>query len=539
MSGTQFAHTTQSRGVNVLYHTFQVLVVLLAVWRTAVVNWGVWFAPVAWLADLFGLATAALFLYTIRWRATPIQRPVSVRHTVDILIPTLNEPSAVLEPTLLAASRVRGARRVLVLDDGNRPEVAELAQRLGVGYLTRDTHDGAKAGNLNHALPHTDAELIATFDADHIPLPEFLERTTGYFDDPAVAFVQTPQDFYNTDSVTFGRHWHEQQMFYGCVQPAKNATNSAFYTGTGAVLRRAALVDIGGFATGTATEDIHTSLRLHARGWRSAFVPTPLAYGLEVDNLREYYRTRRRWAAGSLGLLFRSPDSPLRIRGLTIRQRLNYLSSTVTHLQGIQRLVYLVVPALALATLDNPVDVPYAGYGVVFAGFAALSLWLTHRYAYGAYRPWDAEMFNVGAALPQLAGLVGLLHVERKFRVTTKNAGRSPGIGIKVAYGLLLAIGVAGLGRCAQLLFTGTRTGLVVWTGAFLAVNTALLANLIIRATRYERRGAVPGHALLAPEALYHHVIERFGSGGLPDADPVGADSSPGRTVPEAGAVRP
>jgi cellulose synthase (UDP-forming) len=509
MTGTAFVRTTAPRGVNVLYHTFQGLVVLLAVWRTAVVDWHVWYAPVAWLADLLGLATGALFLFTIRYRATPVPRPVPTRHTVDVLVPTLNEPPAVLEPTLLAATRIRGVRRVLVLDDGHRPEVARIAQRLGVEYVTRGTRAGAKAGNLNHALPKTDAELIATFDADHIPLPQFLERTTGYFDDPTVAFVQTPQAFYNTDSVTFGRHWHEQQMFYGCVQPAKNATNSAFYTGTNAVLRRAALADIGGFATGTATEDIHTSLRLHAHGWRSVFVPTPLAYGLEVDNLREYYGTRRRWAAGSLGLLFRSRDSPLRIRGLTCHQRLNYISSTVAHLQGIQRLVYLVVPALTLATLDNPVNVSFAGYGAVFAGFAALSLWLIHRYAYGAYRPWDAEMFNLGAALPQLAGLVGLLRVERKFRVSTKNAGRSPGAGIKVAYGVLLAIGAAGLARCAELLLTGTRTGLVTWSGAFLAINTTLLLSLVIRATRYEHRGAVPTHAQLDPEALYRHVVQR------------------------------
>src|SRR5205823_5869328 len=134
-----------------------------------------------------------------------------------------------------------------------------------------------------------------------------------------------------------------------------------------------------GFATGTATEDIHTSLRLHAAGWHSIFLPRPLAFGLEVDNLREYYRTRRRWAAGSLGLLFRSPDSPLRIRGLTATQRLSYLSSTLAHLQGIQRLCFFLVPVLALFSLRNPVAVSFAGFGVATSLFAGLSLWLTRR----------------------------------------------------------------------------------------------------------------------------------------------------------------
>jgi len=146
-------------------------------------------------------------------------------------------------------------------------------------------------------------------------VPEFIEQTIGYFDDPEVGFVQTPQSFYDTDSITFRRRrgidagWHEPAMFYGGVQSAKNHSNSAFFTGTGAVLRRAAIDSVGGFATGTVTEDIHTSIRLYARGWRSVYLPVPLAHGLEVDNLREFYRTRSRWAAGSLSLLFRCSEA--------------------------------------------------------------------------------------------------------------------------------------------------------------------------------------------------------------------------------------
>ena len=86
-------------------------------------------------------------------------------------------------------------------------------------------------------------------------------------------------------------------MFYDVIQPAKNRWNSAFFVGTSAVLRRSALDEIGGFATGTATEDIHTSLRLHARGWRSLYVPEPLAFGLEAESLREFHKQRVRWAA--------------------------------------------------------------------------------------------------------------------------------------------------------------------------------------------------------------------------------------------------
>jgi len=303
--------------------------------------------------------------------------------------------------------------------------------------------------------------------------------------------VQTPQAFSNTDSLTFRRKgWYEQRMFYDFVQPAKNATNSAMFTGTGAVLRRAALDEVGAFATGTATEDIHTSLRLHARGWRSVFVPRPLAYGLEVDNLREYYRTRRRWAAGSLGLLFRSPDSPLRAPGLSIAQRLNYLSSTLAHLHGAQRLTYLLVPALAVATLESPIRASFAAYGLLLAGFAGLSVWLTYRYARGAYHPWYAETFQLATALPQVAGVRGVVRVDRKFRVSTKNAGRSSGLGLKLLFAALAAVGVAGLVRVAQLVLTGQGSGLVLWSGGFLALHTVLLGHLLVWVLGYERRGS-------------------------------------------------
>src|SRR5205085_10152554 len=106
-----------------------------------------------------------------------------------------------------------------------------------------------------------------------------------YFEDPALAFVQSPQSFYNRDSFVFrtrrnSRRWSEQGIFYDVIQPGKNRYNAAFFVGTSAVIRRQALDSIGGFATETATEHVHTSVRMHARGWKSLLVSEPLAFGL-------------------------------------------------------------------------------------------------------------------------------------------------------------------------------------------------------------------------------------------------------------------
>ena len=118
---------------------------------------------------------------------------------VDVFIPVYNEPADIVDLTVAAAVGLRGAEvRVHVLDDGNDDAMRDLAARHGVGYIRRDEHTGAKAGNINHALTKTDAEFIAVFDSDHVADPGFLEATLGLDGRPEVAFVQTPQYYANT-----------------------------------------------------------------------------------------------------------------------------------------------------------------------------------------------------------------------------------------------------------------------------------------------------------------------------------------------------
>lgn len=500
----------------VLYVAFLGLAAVFAVWRTTVVNWNVWFGPVAWFAEMFGLVATVLFVLSLRRSVQPVPRVVTdSARTVDILIPTANEPLSVLEPTVIGALAVRGVRDVLVLDDGVRSEVRDMARRLGASYLPRASNEGAKAGNLNHGLLATDAELLVTLDADHIPLPDFIERTVGYFDDPRVGFVQSPQTFYNTESFTFRRRrgtaagWHEQEMFYGGVQPTKNSTNSAIYTGTSAVLRRAALDSVGGFATETPTEDIHTSLRLHARGWRSVYLRSPLAYGMEVENLGEYFRTRQRWAAGSLRLLFRHPDSPLRVRGLSLHQRLNYASAMLAHLQGLNRVLYLVAPIAATATGIAPIHGSYSQYGFAFLAFTALTMWTIVQLGRGHYHLVYSEQFAIADTVPMLAALRHLVRPGRRFEVTNKRAGRLAGGRLKAAYRLLAAASLAGLALAVTRLLRGEYMVIAGWSAAFLAVNTAFLMAFLIDMERYERRPAPPWYAGLSPAELYRRVIAR------------------------------
>ena len=121
---------------------------------------------------------------------------------VDVLICTYNEPLALLEKTIAAATNMsypKDKLKIYVCDDGKRNNLKSLCYKYKVNYITREDNEGAKAGNINNALKHIKGDLFAVLDADMIPKEEFLEKTVGYFSDDNMAFVQTPQVYYNQD----------------------------------------------------------------------------------------------------------------------------------------------------------------------------------------------------------------------------------------------------------------------------------------------------------------------------------------------------
>jgi cellulose synthase (UDP-forming) len=258
----------------------------------------------AWLVLMLGYIQTAWPLHR-----PPIALPEDVAEwpTVDLLIPTYNEPLSVVQNTVLGALSIDyplDKLRIYLLDDGRREEFREFAEACGVGYITRDNNEHAKAGNLNHALTLTNGELLALFDSDHVPTRAFLQLTIGWFlRDPRLSLVQTPHHFYSPDP--FERNLragatvpNEGQLFYGLIQDGNDLWNASFFCGSCAVIRRASVESIGGFATATVTEDAHTALRLHRAGWNSAYLRLPLAAGLATERLAIHVGQRMRWARG-------------------------------------------------------------------------------------------------------------------------------------------------------------------------------------------------------------------------------------------------
>ena len=234
---------------------------------------------------------------------------------VDIFIPTYNEDLDIVEATVIGCCKVTYPHTTYVLDDGDRPQVREMARQYGCEYIARPVHEHAKAGNINYALERSSGEFIVMLDADMVPQPGYLDRTLGYFEDEKLALIQLPQEFYNQDSIQHAANktaWHEQSLFFRVIQPGKNHTNSAFWCGSPSVVRRKALEDVGGVATETVTEDIHTSVRMHSRGWKTLFVNEPLAFGIAPQTIKAFLVQR---CAGR-----RAPCSSTAVRNALVDQ---------------------------------------------------------------------------------------------------------------------------------------------------------------------------------------------------------------------------
>jgi cellulose synthase (UDP-forming) len=305
-----------------------------------------------WIVLLLGYMQTA---WPLNRKPYPLPDDLSTWPTVDVFIPTYNEPLSVVQPTVHAATGMdwpHDKLNIYLLDDGRREEFRRFAEAAGVGYIVRDEHSHAKAGNINHALTITHGEYIAIFDCDHIPVRSFLQTTMGQFlADPNCAVVQTPHHFFSPDPFernfdTFHRVPNEGSLFYGLIQDGNDFWNATFFCGSCAIIKRAPLEEIGGIAIETVTEDCHTSLRLHRRGYNSAYLRTVQSAGLATESLSGHIGQRIRWARG-MAQIFRV-DNPWTGKGLSLFQRICYSNAMLHFFYGIPRIVFLLMPGAYL-----------------------------------------------------------------------------------------------------------------------------------------------------------------------------------------------
>lgn len=308
---------------------------------------------------------------------------------VDIFILTYNEDEAIVRRTIAGALSIDYPNReIYLLDDGRRQSMLDLAERMGCNYITRPNNKHAKAGNINNALEQTHAELVLILDADQIPTTTILKEMVPYFEDKKVGLVQTAQKFMNPGPVEKNLHLEgklpgEQELFFQSVQPGKNAWNAAFFAGSSALIRRGTLEQLGGMAKRTVTEDCEFTIEMHAKGYKSIYLPTPQAVGLNPESLSAYVIQQTRWARGTMQMC--RWTNPFLMWGLSLSQRLCYFTNIVYYLFGIPRLIFVIIPATFLIFSIRPLSVSFTEYVAMAVPYYIVYL-LCQNYVFEKFR---------------------------------------------------------------------------------------------------------------------------------------------------------
>lgn len=292
---------------------------------------------------------------------------------VDVLIATHNESRDLLFKTVNACTYMKypdqSKVHIYICDDGNRPEIAQLAKELNVGYFGLGDNKHAKAGNLNNAIAKTNSPLIVTFDADMIPVSNFLMDMAPYFflpemkeedgvwyersddeKDPKykIGFIQAPQSFYNADLFQFNlfsetKIPNEQDFFFREINVGRNASNSPIYAGSNTMISREALELVGGIKIGTITEDFATGIEIQSKGYTCYAIDQELAHGLAPDTFKSLIKQRERWGRGCVQTL---RSFHFLFAKLKLSTKLSYMTSLLYWWTFVRRFIYIVAPIL-------------------------------------------------------------------------------------------------------------------------------------------------------------------------------------------------
>lgn len=431
------------------------------------------------------------------WEMFLRDRPV----TIDVLITTYGEDLDTIRRTVTAAVAMQGRHRTWVLDDGRSDEVRDLAAELGARYVRRLSSNGAKAGNINHALSIARGDLFAVLDADFVPHPTFLHETVPFFADERVAFVQTPQTYGNLHTVISKGAAYMQAVFYRFVQPGRNRFNAAFCVGTNVVFRRAAIDSVGGIYSDSKSEDVWTSLMLHEKGWRTVYIPDALAVGDTPETIEAYSKQQLRWATGGFEIML--THNPLRRKHpLTLDQRLQYTVTATHYLTGIAPLLLLLVPPLQIYFDLTPMNLTITPltWVLYYAGFYVMQIFLAF-YTLGSFRWQVLLLASVSFPIYTRALVNALLRRDQAWHVTgSKGAYRSPFafITTQVLFFELLAITTAvGIWKDVS---NGYPSLAVAWN----ATNTLILGGFVLTAWREGRAGRRAAREHAAAERQEH-----------------------------------
>jgi len=298
-------------------------------------------------------------------------------YTIDVFTTyCAGEPFDMLEQTLTAMQQMTYPHTSWCCDEADDPDVRALCSRLGVKHVTRKIKVNAKAGNINNALLYATGELCVVMDPDHVPAPDFLDAVVGYFEEPKIGFVQIVQAYYNQHESLVAKGAAQQTyQFYGPMMMCMNTYGTVQAIGANCTFRRTALDSIGGHAAGLS-EDMHTAMQMHAKGWKSIYLPSILTRGLVPATLSSYYKQQLKWSRGTWELLM--VTYPKLFTRFTWRQKLHYFLLPFHYLCGIIFFINFLIPVISLFSGYIPLKMDVIAFMIATFPMLAMSVLIRH-----------------------------------------------------------------------------------------------------------------------------------------------------------------
>ena len=307
-----------------------------------------------------------IYIWYHYWNISlPVKPKIKSNLTVDVFTTYFpGEPYEMVKETLVAIQKMQYPHTTYLCDEANDNYLKEYCRENNIVHVTRNNRINAKAGNINNALLQAKGDICLILDPDHVPRANFLEEVIPYFEDENIGFVQTVQAYYNIKESAVAQGAAEQTFhFYGPVMMSMNSYGTVNAIGANCVFRRKALDSIGGHAPGLS-EDMHTAMQLHAKGWKSIYVPKVYTKGLVPASLTSYYKQQLKWSRGTLELLV--AVYPKLFRKFSWRQKLHYGILPFHYLSGITYLISFLIPIISLFTATTPWKGNVINFGLIF-----------------------------------------------------------------------------------------------------------------------------------------------------------------------------
>ncbi|HVT01655.1 MAG TPA: glycosyltransferase family 2 protein [Patescibacteria group bacterium] len=400
---------------------------------------------------------------------------------ITTIVPS-SEPLDLLHKCLPAMTKASYPHDTWLLDEGDDPNVKEVCRIYGVHYFTRrgreefNTPNGkftkTKGGNHNswYEVYGDNYDFVAQIDTDFVPRKDFLTKTLGYFRDPKVAFVGTPQIYGNTRESIIAKGAAEQlYTFYGSVLKGLSSMKMTLLIGANHIIRVAALRNVDHYSA-HITEDLITGMKLHANGWESVYVSEPLAIGEGPATWESYFSQQMRWAYGCMDIFFRHSHKFFKKMGL--RRTVYYFFLQQHYFTGLAMALSVILISLYFFAGLRAANVDL----YQFFGFYSLTLiicWLMSIFLqrFNVYRKSEGEMLLAGklisiAAWPVwfLAFITTITGKKLNYKVTPKGENDvkpKKSFGIFIPHILLGLITLSGL--TYSLIIGRHNIGMIFW----------------------------------------------------------------------------